>query len=205
MRRSCIVLLVSLCVTAALQAEIIGVAGGIEAPPPTLGPYLMTEFPLDDRPLFETVTSIPSPLGGELDFAMPMMHFRVGEGWAYWGHGYERDVYDSLGYQEVMLSLPPDTMAFYLYGSHPNTTYHEITAVADDSAMITQLVHPFDGAKYFGFYQADPSGPPLEEIVVTTTAGWLALGEFGIAIPAPGMLAMLAIAGLSARLPRRRR
>ena len=186
------------------QAEIIGVAGGLGPPPPTLGPYEMTPFAPDDRPLWEWVSDVPSPLGGAIEFSVPLQHLLDGTGWAYWGHGYGGDIYAIWWLADtVTMELPEDTRAIYFYASQYLTSPRLIVAMADDGTTIEQTVHPTDGAKYFGFYQADPAGPPIQWIELYSTAHMVAVGEFGIAIPTPGMLAMLAIAGLGARLRRR--
>jgi len=198
---------VAAALSAPTMAEIIAVAGGHIAPPMDLGPYDMTSFELDDRPLYEWVTDVPSPLGGTVDFSVPLQHRRIGDGWKFWGHGYEGDVYSSYGSgYEVTMNLPDQTMAFYFYATHFLTQTTDIYAVADDGTAIWQDTDWGSGAVYFGFYQDDPAGPPIKHITVSCYhAGMVAVGEFGIAIPGagPGMLAMLAIAGLGARLRRR--
>jgi len=186
-------------------AEIIGVAGGLGPPPPTLGPYEMTPFPLDDRPLYEYVTYVPSPLGGELAFSGELFHVRAGYGWGCWGsHGYEGDVYHSLAIgDKVTLYLPGETMAFYFYASNPLGHPEEITATADDGTTIVQD-SMWCAAKYFGFYQDDPAGAPIEWIEVSCPyAGMVAVGEFAIAIPAPGALALLGVGAIGAGSRRR--
>jgi len=72
-------------------AEIIGESGKYMAPPDTLGIYEMTPFPLDERPIGHLVWDVPSPLGGSVDFSIPLRHWRNGQGWSDWGHGYEGD------------------------------------------------------------------------------------------------------------------
>jgi len=187
-------------------AEIIAVAGGHIAPPPELGPYEMTPFALDDRPLWEWVTDIPSPLGGTIDLSVPLQHRRMGDGWKFWGHGYEGDVYISWLSYEVTMDLPEQTMAFYFYATHDLTQTTDIYAVADDGTAIWQDTDWGSGAVYFGFYQDDPAGPPIKHITVSCYhADMVVVGEFGIAIPAPGALVLLGVGGIGARLRRRRR
>jgi len=187
------------------SAEIIGVAGGYGAPPPTLGPYEMTPFPLDDRPLWEWVDDVPSPLGGAASFSVPLQHLRAGFGWGSWGHGYEGDVYSSYGSGDsVIMGLPEGTRAFYFYASNFLDHMVAIWAVADDGTDLVQLSQ-WGAAAYFGFYQDDPLGLPIEWIEVSCpSAGMVAVGEFGIAIPGAGALAMLGVAALGAGLRRRR-
>ena len=184
-------------------AEIIGVAGGWGPPGKALGPYQMTRFPLDERPLHEYVTYVPSPLGGQIDFSVPVSHVRVGQGWGGGWHGYEGDVYVSYD-PAVTLHLPNETRAFYFYASQW-ADYEWITAVTDDGTSIGQLSHP-GGALYFGFYQDDPAGPPIEWIeVACPTSGMVVVGELAIAIPAPGALALAGVGAIGAGGRRRRR
>jgi len=188
------------------RAEIVGVAGGYGPPGPTLGPYEMTPFPLDERPLYDLVVDVPSPLGGTLDFSTALQHRQVGQGWAVWGHGYAGDVY-MIWFDAYSLTLPDNTYAFYFYADQePYDQPWPITATADDGTTIVQDVTDVLGTAYFGFYQDDPLGPSIASISVSSPyVAALAVGEFGIAVPAPGVLALVGVAGLGARLPRRRR
>ena len=203
----CIAAAALLGIRAACHAEIVGVAGGTDAPPPTLGPYTMTLFPPDDRPLYELVDDVPSPLGGQIDFSVPLDHVRVGSGWGWWGHDYLGDVYyRTYPVYTVTLDLPEETRAFYFYASHVLDIPATITAVADDGTTVWQAVEWYGAAAYFGFYQDDTSGPPIEWIEVSClAAGSVAVGEFGIAIPTPGALVLLGVAGIGAGSRRRRR
>jgi len=204
LRRTCVLFVC--CFQPYAAAEIIGVAGGLGPPPPTLGPYEMTPFAPDDRPLWEWVTDVPSPLGGAIEFSLPLQHLLDGTGWAYWGHGYGGDIYTTWGTADtVTMDLPEETRAIYFYASQYTTTYRLIVAMADDGTTIEQTVHPTQGAKYFGFYQDDPAGAPIQWIeVYSPTTGLVAIGEFGIAIPAPGTLALLGVSVIGA-ISRRRR
>jgi len=204
LNRMCIVL--GFCLQQSATAAIVGVAGGADPPSPTLGPYEMTPFPLDDRPLYEWVTDVPSPLGGAVEFSDPLNHRRVGYGWAFWGHAYDGDVYYGLGVADYTMYLPANTMAFYFYAHQAADSFLWITATTDDGTTVQQQVPHFGGAKYFGFYQDDPGGPPIEFIHVSCTyACEVTVGEFGIAIPAPGALALLGVGAIGAASRRRRR
>jgi len=197
--------LLVLCVSQLAHADIVGVAGGADPPPPTLGPYEMTLFPLDDRPLYEWVTDVPSPLGGAVEFSDPLNHRRVGYGWAFWGHPYDGDVYYGGGVGDYTMYLPAKTMAFYFYAHQEADSFLWITATTDDGTTVQQQVPHFGGAKYFGFYQDDPGGPPIQFIHVSCTYGYdVTVGEFGIAIPAPGTLALLGVGAIGAVSRRRR-
>src|SRR5262249_44325544 len=110
------VLGVALCSPQSARAAIIAVDLGTGVPPATLGPFTMTPFPLDPRmPLGANVTTVPSPLGGDVGFSDPLSHRRIGAGWATWSNGYTGDVYADFGAQKVTLTLPAGTEAFYLY------------------------------------------------------------------------------------------
>ncbi len=80
MKVSCLALILVVLMVSAVQAGILGVTAGATYPPPTtLGPYDMTPFGPDDRPVGEWVTSVPSPLGGEGVFSASMRHRRLGD------------------------------------------------------------------------------------------------------------------------------
>ena len=170
----------------AANAEVIGVIGGTGAPAPTLGPYQMTPFPPDPRPVFDFVTSVPSPLGGELGFSIPMSHRRIGEGWSTWSHGYTGDVYYTYSQSEVTIELPGGTLAFYFYVEPTVFGIASFSATVDDGTSVEQNAMGSAGAAYFGFFVDDPGDPPIESItVVNITTYDFAIGEFGISAGAP--------------------
>jgi len=205
--RAALVTVLLCIVSGTVEAEIVGVAGGYGPPGPTLGPYEITPFPLDERPLYELVMDVPSPFGGNLEFSTSLQHLRVGQGWVIGGHGYAGDVYAGNGVSEFTLTLPGNTYAFYLYADQePHDLPWPITAIADDGTTIVQDVSDDLGTAYFGFYQDDPLGPPIASISVSSPyVAFLAVGEFGIAIPAPGVLALVGISAVGAISGRRRR
>ena len=53
---------------------------GTGAPPATLGPYAMTPFGLDSRPLFDYVTGVSGP-SGDVAFTPSLQHLRIADGW----------------------------------------------------------------------------------------------------------------------------
>src|SRR5690606_523643 len=56
----------------------------------------MTSFPVDARALFTGVTTVPSPLGGDVGYSSPCNIRQIGiGGWATWSHGYTGSVYYS--------------------------------------------------------------------------------------------------------------
>jgi len=160
---------------------------GTGAPPATLGPYTMTPFPADDRPLFDNVTDVPGPTGA-LRFDDSMMHLHAhpdgsGGWWSPWSHGYRGDVYWSNARNKVVMTLPADTYAFYFYAQGNVIRWNTITATAQDGTtsgpvqVLTSVTE--DGAVYFGFYS---TGSPIVSITVEAGAGsgGVAVGEFGI-------------------------
>jgi len=175
------------------HAVIIAVDLGTSAPPMVLGGYTMTPFGLDNRPLNSTVTYVASPLGGVVSFSRPLRHLRVGVsgpgGWDDWSHGYTGDVY-ATSEEDVTLTLPADTTAFYLY-AEPKKGKHTITVTANDGTSLSVLVDEKHGANGYGFYLSGPGS-----LTTLTVAAFIpgkkddfAIGEFGIAkwsgIPTP--------------------
>jgi hypothetical protein len=152
---------------------------GTGPPPATLGPYTMTAFPLDARPLGQVVTTVPSPLGGQVTFNVGLRHNRVGSGWATWSHGYTGDVYGPTPGTTLTMTLPPNTGAFYFYAEpNPFATF-DVTATAQDGTTSGPIpVSGFAGAKYFGFYGT--GGATIASITVSSSRDF-AVGEFGIA------------------------
>jgi hypothetical protein len=172
-------------------------APGTGAPPATLGGFSMTPFPLDAQGT--PVTSVPSPLGGDVLFgtlAQPQTldHTTVGAGWATWSHGYTGDVYpdftpggvnaaNDVDYY-LTLTLPAGTNAFYFYVEPNSFSTFAVSATAigsnrskaSGSAQVTGLA----GARFFGFYST--SGETITTIVVkvVAAAGGFGIGEFGI-------------------------
>ncbi len=161
-----------------LQPVVLFSAGpGAGAPPATLGPYTMTPFPADTQPLSTNVSSVAGPTG-DLGFSPALSHYRIGQGWGTWSHGYTGDVYLPRTATQVVLTLPPDTGAFYLY-VEPDFGLLTITATAQDGATSGPVqVNGASGARYFGFYSL--SRAPLTSITVSA-ANAFAVGEFGIA------------------------
>lgn len=199
--------LVVLATAAAAPAAITGFAGGTAAPGTTLGPYTMTPFDVDGRPLYTNVTSVDSPLGGSVDFSSPLQHYRVGDGYATWSHGYLGDVYYTNGASDVTMILPDQTAAFYFYAEPNPYAQYTIVATAQDGTQVIQGVNGYAGAAYYGFYGT--GGSYLSSITVTTPQPVdFAIGEFGIAsaaIPAPaGILLAVIGAGIVGHLRRRK-
>lgn len=186
----CAIGLIVLVLCAATQADIIAVPLGTAAPPSTLGPYTMTPFPLDDRPLWNDVTSVPSPLGGYVEFSIPLSH----QQWGPWYQGYVNtgDMYYT-GEFSVTLTMPSLTQAFYLYAS-PRLTGHTITATTQDGTSVEQGSWVRNIGFGYGFYGTSDS---LISTIQIDCEGGLAIGEFGIAaVPVPSGV-LLGMIGLS--------
>ena len=171
-----------------VQAAITGVALGTSAPPATLGSYTMTPFPDDARPDFTIVSSVPSPLGGSVDFSPSLDLRTVGSSWATWSHGYTGDVYYSVLASSATLTMPSGTGAFYLYAEPNPFEIWTIIATAQDGTAVSQDVDGSAGAAGYGFYAT--GGSLISSIQVDYAGeGGFAVGEFGIAaIPAPGAI-----------------
>jgi hypothetical protein len=194
------------------QAAITAVSLGTAAPPPTIGPYTMTPFPLDSQPVGSYVTQVASPLGGDVGIdthvATPALHTLVGVGWATWSHGYTGDVYPTYDDPStwVTLTMPTGTKAFYFYAEPDPFEVWTITATADDGTQLSQDVNGDSGAAGFGFYGDAMTN--LASIDVTSGTDF-AVGEFGIAsgaIPEPASLIVWSLlGGLGVALAWRRR
>jgi len=177
-----IALVVILATSRDAAAEIVfDGSPGSDPPPGTLGRYPMTVFPLDPQPLYEDVTSVASPLGGELGFSIPMNHRRIDQGWGWWGYGYQGDVYYSNGSTAVTMLMPPDTVAFYFYVEQDSFKPETFEAIADDGTTSGPIVVEGSGVlQYFGFYGTGAAA--IQSIELTCLSGVdFAVGEFGIA------------------------
>ncbi len=153
------------------------------APPPTLGPYTMTAFHPDGSGT--PVTSVPAPGGGELGFDQQMAHDHGGNGgWTTWSHDYTGDIYNS-SQSAVVMTLPPNTYAFYFYAQSGTPDAELIRATAQDETSSGPIsVVSNGGARYFGFYS---TGAPLTSITVEMVEGIMGftVGQFGIYVGEP--------------------
>src|SRR5262245_46224384 len=87
------------------SAGIMGVAGGSGDPAATLGGYAMTPFAPDLRPA-GSVSSVPSPLSGSVNFSSPVGHIPSVALWGDpWGNSYTGDVYHNVSGAPLTLTL----------------------------------------------------------------------------------------------------
>jgi hypothetical protein len=153
---------------------------GTAAPPATLGPYQMTPFGTDPQPSGQTVTGVTAP-AGEITFSGALEHLTVGAGWATWSHGYPGDVYatySSATPDSVTVTMPPNTIAFYLYTEPNPFAVIDITATTDHGTTSGAIpVNGHAGAQYFGFYTDGSTS--IQTITVSSSTDF-AIGEFGI-------------------------
>ena len=160
---------------------------GTAGPPSTLGPYTMTAFGPDSQPSCPaTVTGVTDP-AGTIGFSEALQHDQAtGPCWATWSHGYTGDVYDTISAvdpNQVTITLPSGTNAFYFYAEPNVYNLFNVQATAQNGTTSGSIqVQGNSGAKYFGFYGT--GGTTLATITVTTdpAAGGFAVGEFGIQV-----------------------
>jgi hypothetical protein len=159
----------------------------------------MVPFPLDIQPvnpfgpLTPNITSVPSPLGGVVQFVPTLDHRRVPTSWTNWSHGYTGDVY--YGTTPIVLTLPAGTKAFYFYAESNVFGTYTIQATATNGTTSGPIsVTSPSGASYFGFYLNQPTLAALSTITISSNApgGEIAVGEFGIAICNPNASTTLA-------------
>jgi len=180
-----------------VNAGLVSVIGGSNAPSAQLGPYFMTPFADDSRLTGLKCSYVTSQTGENITFNIPLKHYEVQEGWVTWSHGYTGDIYWT-GENEhlVGLFMPSGTSAFYFYAQPQNASLHTITASAFDSdgnsETISQSINGNAGACYYGFYGTEGSAISLISIYCGTDD--FAVGEFGISnIPAPEALLLSSI------------
>jgi hypothetical protein len=173
----------TIAVGPARAAVVFDGSPGTAAPPATLGPYTMTPFADDARPLLANVSDVPSPLGGSVGFSPELRHDKIGMVWATWSHGYTGDVYYTNGATSATMTMPANTVAFYFYAEPEPFAIFNVTATTDSGATSGPVpVDGFGGAKYFGFYTT--AGETIASITVSSTIDF-AVGEFGIAVAPP--------------------
>ncbi len=166
----------------------------------------MTPFPgYDGGPLGGRTDRVASPLGGEIRFSASLL--RVSTFSVSWHPGkFDGNVYTDTELPGLIdITLPPETRAFYVYGTTTTTGLDRISATSQTGETLVDLTTAFAGARGFGFYVTE-SDEVLTSVRLATDAGFLTIGEFGIAIPEPataglvlGGAAFLRRRGASAR------
>jgi len=161
----------------AARAGIFGEGRGETAPAAMLGSYTMTPFLPDSNPISWDVQSVDSPLGGTVDFDIPLMHL-TSVHFGGWSHGYTGDIYWTKLANSVELALPAHTGAFYFYAQPKTGTGTKTITASSNGTIVSQDVTSNGHAAYFGFY-AD-GADTISSITVTSDTDF-AVGEFGIA------------------------
>ena len=200
----------TLAATHSGMAASVAVSTGTGAPPTTLGAFTLTPFADDPTPNFTELSSLPSPLGGNLLFSPSVNHRTVpGGGWLTWSQGSPSglDVY----YQSasiMTLDLPAQTTAFHFY-AQPNLAQapsYNITATHEDGTFLSLDVDGDGGAAGYGFYVTDSSFLTSITITAAIEAQGFALGQFQIAgplnpggeVPEPGTVLVGALVAAAA-------
>jgi hypothetical protein len=185
-RRTSAVALAALLASAggALAADTVGFSDkpGTKAPPAKLHGFAMSKFGPDKRSEGATVKYVKGPTG-RIRFAPPTMHAVVPSSWPKWSNGYKGSVYFE-GFNDLRITLPSGTKAFYFYLEPDFFGTWKVTATADGASSGPVKVTSSKkkgGAKYFGFFAETP-GANVTSIYITIPAAAMgfAVGEFGI-------------------------
>jgi hypothetical protein len=188
---SIVALVATLALASSASAAVIftGNPSG-SAPPATLGPYSLTQFPDDPRPHGAQIAEVPSPLGGNVLLAPPMFHFENAWGSA-WAPGAPRYTYFSNGLPTGTLTMPAGTGAFNFYLEPDDFGVRTFEAVAQDgtSSGSVSVSASSSGGRYFGFYATGPD--TIDHVNIRNTSvgagrNGFGIGAFGIAGAAPG-------------------
>jgi hypothetical protein len=160
--------------------EILFLETPTDPPPPVQCGCEMTPFAEDPRPEYETIDTVPSPcpFAGEIQFSVPMWHLRVPDSWMTWSHGYTSDVYQISAFSdEVTLTLPPGTCAFYFYVQPSEWQPCDFRVTVNE----TTTTPPFTADGYGGATYVGVCCPNIETIRIVCLCGdSFAVGEFGI-------------------------
>lgn len=177
----------SMALVIATQAGAITIVDiGTVAPPTTLGGFALLPFDDDVRPTFDYVTEVAppagSPVSGNLGFDANLAHYKVGDGWSTWSHGYAGDVYhfEDGDFGPLTLTLPTGTKAFYLY-TQPNFYDNFLFSISSGSEWVAAVINGYEGAHGVGFYATGAES--LVSVTVENISDFsdgFAVGEFGI-------------------------
>jgi hypothetical protein len=166
-----LLLVMFLCVGMAQAQIVFDNSPGSGAPPATLGPYTMTSIP-ETRADRSLVSTIASPLGGDISLSSDYEIRTVGSTWAsVWASGYTGKIYFS-GNSSVVLTMPANTKAFYFYAQPDQYGTFDISAQTQDGtssgpqAIVSSSPPLITQASYFGFYV--PTSSPSTNIVTIT-------------------------------------
>jgi len=149
---------------------------------------------------YETVTGIDVPeFGGSLDFDSAHSLRIIGSGWATWSHGYTGEVFYNNGKYFVGYDLKMNGVHAFDAYVEPNGggDSYAITAYGSGGGEATVEFWAYwsYGAMHFGFYAPDER---IVRFEIDSTGDW-AIGEWRVGVPAPGSLALLALAGTRRR------
>jgi hypothetical protein len=173
----------ALALAAASFAANAGIAFsnlGITAPPTSVGGFAVTPF--DQAPQqaiadFTLVSNIPgSPVAGTLTISPESDKRTAGTSWwagnpDAWGHGYTGPVFYVTS-RPAVLTLPPNTHAFYFYVQPDEGGTFDVTATTDSGATsgaVAVSSGPTGSANGFAFYST--AGETITSISITNSAG----------------------------------
>jgi hypothetical protein len=159
------------------QMVLFDTSVGSAAPPPTLCGQPLTPFAPDPRPLWDHVTTLPTPctIPGVIGINHSVNHRRIGAGWTMWSHDYTGDVYYCNGWDTVTLTMPVGTTAVYFY-VEPDNWSHTFQVLVNG----TYLSEEFTASSAHGAAYVGICGNPVETVTLTSSTHQFAIGEFGI-------------------------
>jgi hypothetical protein len=168
----------------AAHAEILFQNLGTGAPPIVIGGYTMTPFDQGAQAAIASGTSLSvipgGPSGTSLGVTPSTNKRSIGNGWATWSHAYTGAVYSDYESTQVMLTLPADSNAFYVYVEPNPFGLYAITVTSDSGTTSTPIqVDGASGANGFAFYST--AGEDITSVTITSSENF-AFGEFGINI-----------------------
>ena len=181
------------------EAGTHGAPIGAAPPPGAIGGHAVAPFPSDGRPEDSLVNNIAAPLlegvPRTLMVSQDVRVNQIGSGWSTWNPYYAGLVYDTAGSSDpnnVTLTMPADTTAFYCYLAPLAWADVNFTATPAGGAGVAQSINGQGQAAGFAFY-ADP-GEYLTTISLhSADLDGFAMGQFGMnvnAIPEPSQVAM---------------
>lgn len=174
----------------AASATIIGVDLGTGTPPNSVGPWTLQAFDVTTQssiPDYNTVASIPTPIGGVLAFTPDAIKATVGVSWTSWSHGYLGPVFvwvtPDNSTTSSTLTLPANATAFTFYyagGGHDTSV---VTVTSNTGAQVGPMtVVAHQGATGIGFYTTDPA-EFITSVQIESDDVNFATAEFSISDP----------------------